>query len=68
MHEKAHLSDVLYTAWRDEQIHQGDYDIAEHDKRVCDHANIGKCCNAPDEIGPPLTYMEECGVLSLWKP
>ena len=27
-----------------------------------DHADIGKCCKAPDKIGPPLTYMEECGV------
>ena len=24
-----------------------------------DHADIGKCCKAPDKIGPPLTYMEE---------
>ena len=29
---------------------------------MCDHADIGKCCEAPDEIGPPLTYMEEHGV------
>ena len=26
---------------------------------MCDHADIGKCCKAPDEIGPPLTYMEQ---------
>ena len=41
---------------------QGNDDIAQHDQRVCDHADIGKCCEAPDEIGPPLTYMEEHGV------
>ena len=60
--EKACKSDVWYAAWRDEQIHQGNDDIAKHDKRVHDHADIGKCCKAPDKIGPPLTYMEECGV------
>ena len=27
-----------------------------------DHADVGKCCKAPDKIGPPLTYMEECRV------
>ena len=29
---------------------------------MCDHADIGKHCKAPDEIGPLLTYMEECRV------
>ena len=29
---------------------------------MCDQADIGKHCEAPDEIGPPLTYMEEHGV------
>ena len=33
--------------------------MAKHDKKVCDHANIGKHCKAPDKIGPPLSYMEE---------
>ena len=60
MREKVCQSDVLYTAWQDERICQGSDDIAKRDKRVCDHADIGKCCKAPDEIGPPLTYMEEC--------
>ena len=54
-HDKAHQSDVLYTTWRDRQIRQANDDIAQHDQRVCDHADIGKCCEAPDEIGPPLT-------------
>ena len=58
-HEKACQSDVLYTDWQDEEIRQGNDDIAKHDKRVCDRADIGKCCKAPDKIGPPLTYMEE---------
>ena len=34
-------------------------EIAQCDHRVCEHADIGKRCEAPDEIGPPLTYMEE---------
>ena len=60
--EKACQSDVLYAAWQDKQIHQGNDDIAKCDKRECDHADIGKRCKAPDEIGPLLTYMEERGV------
>ena len=24
--------------------------------------HVGKPCKAPDKIGPPLAYMEECGV------
>ena len=61
-HDKAHQSDVLYAAWRDRQTCQGNDDIAQRDRKVCDHADIGKRCEAPDEIGPPLTYMEEHGV------
>ena len=61
-HDKAWQSDVLYAAWRDRQICQGNDDIAQHDRRVCDHADVGKCCEALDKIGPLLTYMEERGV------
>ena len=61
-HEKAHKSDVRYAAWQDEQICQGNDDIAKHDKRVHNHANVGKHCKASDKIGPPLAYMEECRV------
>ena len=57
--EKVRKSDVRYAAWQDEQIHQGNDDIAKRDKRVHDHADVGKSCNAPDKIGPLLTYMEE---------
>ena len=58
-HEKACKSNVQYTAWQDKQIRQGNDDIAKHDKRVHNHADVGKCCKAPDKIGPLLTYMEE---------
>ena len=27
-----------------------------------DHPLFGKCCEAPDYVGPPISYMEECGV------
>ena len=30
--------------------------------RVCDHPLTGKCCEAPDQVRPPLSYMEERGV------
>ena len=33
-HEKACQSNVLYTAWQEEQIRQGNDDIAKRDKRV----------------------------------
>ena len=55
-------SDVQYGNWQDEQIHHGNEDIAQQDKGIYDYANIGKPCKAPDKIGPPLAYMEECGV------
>ena len=60
--KKACQSDVLYATWRDKQIHQGNDEIGQHDLRVCDHPHTGKCGEAPDQIGPPLSYMEERGV------
>ena len=32
------------------------------DKTVCDHPLPGKCCEAPDQVGPPLSYMKERGI------
>ena len=61
VHEKACKRNVWYAAWQGKQIHQVNDDIAKCNKRVHDHADIGKCCKAPDKIGPLLTYMEECG-------
>ena len=62
VHDKACQSDVLYATWRHRQIRQGNDDIGQCNQRVCDHADIGEHCEPPDEIGPPLTYMEERGV------
>ena len=27
--------------------------------RLCDHPQFGKCCEAPDQVRPPISYMEE---------
>ena len=60
--EKACLGDVLYATWRDNQIHKGNDEIRQHDRMVHDHPIFGKCCEAPDQVGPPISYMEERGV------
>ena len=36
--------------------------IAQRDKQVNDYADGGQPSKALDKIGPPLSYMEECGV------
>ena len=59
---KACQNDALFAAWQDLQICQGTYEIGQHDQRVCDHPLAGKCCEAPDQVGPPISYMEELGV------
>ena len=33
--------------------------FSKWDKMVYDYADVGKTCKTPDEIGPPLTDMEE---------
>ena len=59
---KMSQSDALYATWWDLQILQGNYEIGQHDQRVCDHPLAGKCCEAPNQVGPPISYMEEHGV------
>ena len=61
-HKTAHKSDIQYGTWWDEQICQGNEGIAQCDKQVNDYADSGRPSKAPDKIGPPLPYMEECGV------
>ena len=60
--KKARLGDVLYATWHDNQILKGNDEIRQHDSRVHDHPLFGKCCEAPDQVGPPISYMEEHGV------
>ena len=54
-------SDIQYSNWRDNQICQGDDNSSQWDKMTHDYAKVRKTSKAPDNIGPPLTYMEECG-------
>ena len=60
--EAAWRSDVKYSNWQHEQIHQGNEDISQWDKVTYDYAGVGKPCKALDKICPPLTYMEEHGM------
>ena len=62
VHKHACRSDAMYTSWRNVQIHQGHFEIEQRDKTVCDHPLPGKCCEAPDQVGPPISYMKERGV------
>ena len=62
VHEKARRSDVLYAAWLDDQICKGIDEIKRRDSSVHDHPLFGKRCEAPDYVGPPISYMEERGV------
>ena len=59
VHEKACQSDVWYATWLDDQIHKGNDEVKQCDSSVHDHPILGKCCEAPDHVGPPISYMEE---------
>ena len=63
--EKAHAGDTLYATWHDNQIRQGNDEIKQHDLRVCDHPHLGNRCEAPDQVGPPISYMEELRVFRM---
>ena len=60
--ETAHTGDTLYATWCDNQIQQGNEEIKQRDLRVCNHPHLGNRCEAPGQIGPPISYMEELGV------
>ena len=61
-HEKACQGDALYATWCDSEICKGNDEIKQCDSRVCNHPQFGKHCEAPDQVGPPISYMEELGV------
>ena len=63
--KKACQSDVLYATWLDDQIHTGHDTVKRCDSTVHDHPIPGKRCEAPDIIGPPISYMEK---LRMFKP
>ena len=56
-------TDTDFAAWRDKLIRDGVVGIQECDRAVHDYANPGKKKpKNPDKIGPPVSYMKECGV------
>ena len=61
--ELARKSDTDFAAWREKLIHEGATGIQEWDSMVNDYADTGKRRpKNPDTIGPPISYMMECGV------
>ena len=63
MHELAHKNDTDFTAWRNQLICDGVAGIQEWDNTVNNYADPGKRRpKNPDTIGPPVSYMKECGV------
>ena len=61
--ELACKNDTDFTAWGDKLIHDRVAGIQEWDKTVNDYADPGmKRPKNPDTIGPPVSYMKECGV------
>ena len=56
-------NDTNFAAWRDKLIRNRVAGIQEWDKTVHDYADPGKKKpKNPDMIGPPISYMKECGV------
>ena len=66
-HELACKNDTDFMAWKDKLISDGTTGLQEwlqeRDNAVNDYADGGKRKpKNPDTFGPPVTYMEECGV------
>ena len=56
-------SDTDFMAWKDKLICEGVMGIQEWDRMVNDYADGGKRrLKNPDSLGPPISYMKECGV------
>ena len=60
--KRARQSDALYATWLDDQIRAGNDAVKRHDSMVHDHPVAGKRCEAPDVVGPPISYMEKAKV------
>ena len=61
--ELAHKSDIDFVVWKDKLICEGVTSIQEWDSTVNDYADGGKRRpKNPDSLGPPISYMKECGV------
>ena len=62
VHKRVHQSDALYATWLDDQIRTGNDAVKRRDSTVHDHPTAGKCCEAPDVVAPPISYMEKVKV------
>ena len=60
--ELAHRSDTDFAAWKEKEISKGMKGIEERDKMVNDYMDGKRRPKNPDTLGPPVSYMEECGV------
>ena len=55
-------SDTDFAAWKEKQISEGVKGIEEWDNMVNDYTDGKRKPKNPDPLGPPISYMEECGV------
>ena len=60
--ELARKSDTDFAVWKEKQISEGIKGIEEWDKMVNDYTDGKRKPKNPDTLGPPVSYMEECGV------
>ena len=60
--ELARRSDTAFAAWKEKQISDGVKGIEERDQMVNDYMDGKRKPKNPDPLGPPVSYMEECGV------
>ena len=61
-HDLARRSDTNFTAWKEQQISKGVKGIEEWDNVVNDYTVGKRKPKNPDSLGPPISYIEECGV------
>ena len=60
--EVARRSDTAFATWKEKQINDGIKGIEEWDQMVNDYTDRKRKSKNPDPLGPPISYMEECGV------
>ena len=61
-HELARKNDTDFLAWKDQLISEGVKGIQEWDSMVNDYTDRKRRPKNPDPLGPPISYMQECGV------
>ena len=58
----ARKSDTGYATWKEKQTSDGVEGLEERDQTVNDYTDGKKRPKNPYPLGPPVSYMEECGV------